>query len=173
MGIKSDMENSNPFDLTKLIASGNIVEKQQYRPDIITSEEKKQLLVGYNKLPYEKWLQIYPGSHIRYVRKDGEMRKGGYIRYIDPEGKYFYITSAPIDIGNAKGWKLPLSGVAEIWIINKNIPVKNNHSNFTDDVNSDIALIKDDIQQLKLEIQRITNDQKRILNLISRSIKRI
>jgi len=160
---------SNPFDLTKLISGAGLVEKKQYKPDVITSNEKKQLLVGYEKLPQEKWLQIFPGSHIRYIRKDGEMRKGGYVRYIDANNKFLYISTAPIDT-NAKGWKLPLNGVAEIWIMND----KRNAVQYSQpaDIREEISSIKDDIQQIKLEIQRVTNQQKRIINLIGKTIQK-
>lgn len=164
---------NNPYDLTKLIASNSkITEKKQYRPDVITPDEKKQLLVGYEKLSHDKWLQLFPGSHIRYMRKDGEMRKGGYVRYVDIDNQNLYLSTFPLDIPNAKGWKLPLDGVAEIWVVSKHntkIPT----TSCSNDLREDLISLKEDVKQLKIEIQRITNQQKRILRHVETRLNRI
>ena len=156
----------NPFDLTKLISTDKIIEKKIYKPNIISDEEKTKLLENYEKVPHDKWLQLQQGAHIRYLRKDGDMRKGGFIKYTDPSGSFIYIVNTPYESATTKGWRINLDTIDTIWAIKTNIPKNINN------IDEKIANIEDDIRQLKLEIQRVTNQQKRIIQLIARTIQK-
>jgi hypothetical protein len=153
------MTSDNPFDLTKLISTNKLIEKQKYKPDVYTTEEQKEMLKNYIKVPNEKWLELPIGTNIRYIRKDGEMRKGGYIQYIDPNGDFMSISA--INVSNGKHWRLPLNGVAEIWkfTFNKVTP-------FSNDTQEMLLSLKEEIRQLKIEIQRVMNQQKRIIKSV-------
>jgi hypothetical protein len=158
------MVSNNPFDLTKLISNDKLIEKQKYKADVYTLEEQKQMLKNYTKIPREKWLEIPIGSNIRYIRKDGEMRKGGYIQYIDPNGQFMSISA--INVSNGKHWKLPLNGVQEIWKYTGETLNKDILPNKPDDTQEIILSLKEEIRQLKIEIQRVMNQQKRIIKSI-------
>lgn len=165
-------DNTNPFDLTKLIPTGGLVEKQGYRPEIFTTDEQKNMLKDFKLVPKEKWLQLQIGTQIRYIRKDGEMRKGGYIQYIDPKGEFMSISLTEIDQRQSKHWRLPLNGVAEIWCADANASAAASFQKMSSaptsnpDINETIASIKEDIRQLKIEIQRVMNQQKRIIKSV-------
>jgi hypothetical protein len=174
------MAGDNPFDLTKLITNGGLIEKHKYKPEVFTTEEQKEMLKGFELVPRNKWAALEVGTHIRYLRKDGEMRKGGYIRYVDPNGEFLSVSLTELN-QQSKSWKLPLSGVAQIWRESnstdlpatshgKTIAPNSSSANLRTQVNSDvmeaIAAIKEDIRQLKIEIQRVMNQQKRIIKSV-------
>lgn len=164
------MSSDNPFDLTKLISNTGLIQKHTYKPEVFTTEEQKEMLRGFQLVPRDKWLELPVGTHIRYIRKDGEMRKGGYIRYIDPAGAFMSISLTELN-QQSKNWKLPLNGVAQIWratgeVILTNIPPKNREPAINSDAMEEIASLKEDIRQLKIEIQRVMNQQKRIIKSV-------
>lgn len=162
--------SANPFDLTKLVVAGGLVETKKYKPDTYTPEEKKEMLNGYICVPKERWLKLEVGTHIRYVRINGEMRKGGYVQYIDPKGDYIMVSA--INIGNqSKCWKLPLIGVSEIWRssgsgVAANLPMARITPTIVVDKDKHIAALEEDIRQLKIEIQRVMGQQKRIIQSV-------
>jgi hypothetical protein len=157
------MSSDNPFDLTKLISTNKLIEKQKYKPEVYTTEEQQEMLKNYIKVPREKWLVLPIGINIRYIRKDGEMRKGGYIQYIDPNGEFMSISA--INVSNGKHWRLPLNGVAEIWKFTSNKP-PNETPTISNDIQEVISSLKEEIRQLKIEIQRVMNQQKRIIKSV-------
>lgn len=172
------MSANNPFDLTKLVVAGGLVEKQKYKPDTYTTEEQKEMLRDYVKVAREQWLQLPIGTNIRYIRKDGEMRKGGFIQYIDPEGKFMSISV--INVANGKHWRLPLDGVAEIWKSNLgakiaavNASVSATTAAAPTDIQEILAALKEEIRQLKIEIQRVMNQQKRIIKGVHTNAMRL
>jgi hypothetical protein len=179
--------NSNPFDLTQFVSGGKLTEKSKYKPEIYTATEWRDMLQGYEKVSPGEWAQISVGTHIRYVRKDGEMRKGGFIKYADPNGKFLSISSADTNVNsNAPHWKLPLDGVAEIWKImdgahvrststtsthtathsSAGPPATHSSANGPTSIQESINRINNEIEQLKGEIQRVLNQQKRIIKSI-------
>jgi hypothetical protein len=161
--------SDNPFDLTKLVSNKELIEKPKYKPIIYTSQEQKDMLKSYQQVPNAQWTKIPIGTNIRYIRKDGEMRKGGYIRYIDPEGKFMSISIDPLQ--QSKRWKLPLDGVAEIWKLKQENNIVKPNDNIIDQ--ESIVSLKEDIRQLKIEIQRVMNQQKRIIKSVGVNALRI
>jgi hypothetical protein len=158
---------NNPYDLTRLLAGGQLIEKKKYSPEIFTKLEQKQMLATYKQVAKKYWTKLPLGTHIRYIRKDGEMRKGGYIRYNDPHGQFISLSLTQLDQPQTKFWKLPLNGVAELWCepLNKSTQVHTNTVNDSDTAEQ-INTLKEDIRQLKLEIQRVMNQQKRIIKSV-------
>jgi hypothetical protein len=169
--------DNNPFDLTKLVKTGGLVEKQKYKPESYNTEEKKNMLKGFERVPNTKWLQLPIGTCIRYIRKDGDMRKGGYIKYIDPNGEFMSISLTSLDQPQSKHWRLPLSGVSELWKATSSsshdVPSQASISVVSNDKDEQIASLKEDIRQLKIEIQRVMNQQKRIIKSVGANAMRI
>lgn len=157
------MSKDNPFDLTKMVAGKDIVEKRKRKVGIITSTEKARLLEGYSKVAPDKWLKLPVGSHIRYLRKDGEMRKGGYIRLIT-DGTIFLSNMPDIGVSNGTGWAVRPATVSEIWVLGKPAYSASNMV----DTDERLASIEDDLNQIKTDIQNIINQQKRIVEWIAK-----
>jgi hypothetical protein len=63
------MAGDNPFDLTKLITNGGLIEKHKYKPEVFTTEEQKEMLKGFELVPRNKWAALEVGTHIRYLAK--------------------------------------------------------------------------------------------------------
>jgi hypothetical protein len=166
--------SENPFDLTKLVVAGGLVEKHKYKPDTYTPEEKKDMLNGFVRVPREKWLQLEIGAHIRYERKTGDMRKGGYVQYIDPKGEYIMVSVSNVGY-QSRGWKLPLVGVSEIWRerATASVPTSNVVPTIIDDKDKHIAALEEDIRKLKIEIQRVMDQQKRIIISVGKNAVRL
>ncbi len=152
----------NDFDLTKMVA-GRVTEKHKRKPPIITSSEKARLLQGYSKVAPDKWMKLPIGSHIRYMRKDGEMRKGGYIRLIT-DGAIFLSNMPDIGVSNGTGWAVRPAMVSEIWVLGK--PAFSSSAMI--DADERLTSIEDDIAQIKTDLQNITNQQKRIVEWLSK-----
>jgi hypothetical protein len=66
---------SNPFDLRRPIIKLHKAEPQVDR----TSKDKLQ---GYSSVDKSRWKDIPIGTHVRYVRKTGEFRSGGFVKQI-------------------------------------------------------------------------------------------
>jgi hypothetical protein len=170
------MANDNPYDLTKLVTMGGLIEKHKYKPEVFTGEEQKEMLRGFERVPKESWTMLAVGTFIRYIRKDGEMRKGGYIRYIDPAGEFMSVSLTP-PAQQSKTWRLPLSGVAQIWrslgpvvdgvVMQTQVRTRQPQpAAMSTDLADTVAALKEDIRQLKIEIQRVMNQQKRIIKSV-------
>jgi len=166
------MAHDNPYDLTKLVTMGGLIEKHKYKPEVFTGEEQKEMLRGFELVPKDSWTMLAVGTFIRYIRKDGEMRKGGYIRYIDPAGEFMSVSLTP-PAQQSKTWRLPLSGVAQIWRSLSPVAMqtqmqarKSQPATASTDLTDTVAALKEDIRQLKIEIQRVMNQQKRIIKSV-------
>jgi hypothetical protein len=172
------MAHDNPYDLTKLVTMGGLIEKHKYKPEVFTGEEQKEMLRGFERVPKESWAALAVGTFIRYIRKDGEMRKGGYIRYVDPAGEFMSVSLTP-PAQQSKTWRLPLNGVAQIWrslgpVIEGVVmrtqaqarPQLAAATTVPTDLAETVAALKEDIRQLKIEIQRVMNQQKRIIKSV-------
>lgn len=171
----------NPFDLTKLVAADSLVENSKQKMETYTPDEQKDMLKDYVCVPRNKWLQLEIGTRIRYIRNNGEIRKGGFIQYIDKKNEYLMVSTFMSGI-NVKYWKLPISGVSEIWRAKNSKPPSGDHPILTPmrdkqtllvDKDKEILTLKEDIRQLKIEIQRVMDQQKRIIISVGKNAVRL
>jgi hypothetical protein len=70
---------NNEFDLSRLVSKNNdsnfeVVQKQY---------DMSALLKGYKEVPQSEWHNFAKNTHIRYLRKDGLFKPGGYIFSIE------------------------------------------------------------------------------------------
>lgn len=165
---------ANPFDLTKITK----IEKDQEvkRHAATTSAQGREaLLKNYTEVPKEEWADIKINEHIRYMRKDGRFRKGGYVKahWIgttgDKNGKPCIQLINKLTHFNATAWVICDHEIAQIWIRNDGAEKKisSPKASSANTVNNDnIEFLTNQISQLKLEVVRLSNEQKRIINLI-------
>ena len=66
------------YDLASRPVNGPIIPECE---KIYTPEEQAEMLIGYFKIPKERWNEIMNGSEIRYIRDNGKFSKGGYIKF--------------------------------------------------------------------------------------------
>lgn len=73
-------QKSNPFDLTAAARQdrGGGPDRVQHARTW-TEEEQLERLQGYMLIPREFWPNIKYGTHVRYIKKTGEYRPGGFI----------------------------------------------------------------------------------------------
>ena len=179
------IETDNIFDLTKLIPIENSEELKKESSKIQQLDQNK-LLNGYTEVPRADWDKIPKQTHIRYLRKDGNFRKGGYVltSWIDAYGKNKGKNS--LQLANnlsyrATKWSIVLEVIDKIWQKNKsaNIPISNESystaSNSTNNLQhivtehtESIEQIRKTVDLLKTDLVIITNEQKRIINLIKK-----
>ena len=70
---------SNMFDIKNKKTQEKIIEKKTYEKKTHTSENIRELLIGYTEVPPSQWKEIPVVSHIRYVKKDGTFVRGGFV----------------------------------------------------------------------------------------------
>jgi hypothetical protein len=162
------IKKENMFDLTKLAIS---TEKQpEIKPSYekkITLEEQTKLLKDYIELSKDKWSNINVGDHIRYLRKDGSFRRGGFfksswvVQQGKNEGKTFIQLSS--SLYNGKTWAVIDADLDKIYI-------KNNKQNLSTNItkNESIEYLNKSVEQLKIDMLKCMNEQKRIINLIKK-----
>ena len=61
------------FDIKKK-SHEKVYEKKTHTPESI-----KTLLIGYVDIPVSDWKEIPISSHVRYVKKDGTLVRGGFV----------------------------------------------------------------------------------------------
>ena len=167
MNIDSNTKKENIFDLTKLTP---IVIQQEVKVDKekkISLNEQNILLKDYIELPKNKWSDINIGDHIRYLRKDGLFRRGGFFKssWVVQTGKnegkqYIQLNTS---LYNGKSWTVSYDDLDKIYI--KNI-IQNSRINTKN--NESIEYLNKSIEQLKIDMLKCTNEQKRIINLIKK-----
>jgi hypothetical protein len=170
MSKNSKQINENIFDLSKI---GGIANDIQVEPVSSISYDQNALLQGYNMVSIEKWANITSGSHIRYLRKDGEFRKGGYITSIintqDNEG----INTIKFDLVSnysptAIKWSLYRGSIDKIWVKESApvLPPQPRDNTELLELKMDIKLCKDAIESIKKELQKINNEQMHTVSII-------
>lgn len=166
----------NIFDLTKLVAIQNEEQIKKETP-AISSDKQAQLLIDYEELPKTEWESIPKTIHIRYLRKDGKFRSGGYVRniWIDAYGKHKgrkCIQLASAIAYKAPKWSICIDDIDKIW-------KKSGFDNIAQPSPSvDISGIKtntesityltNSLEQLKINMTRLQNEQRRTLDLIKK-----
>ena len=69
----------NIFDLTAIVGIQK-EEEIKKKSALITDDEQKALIRDYIEVNKDEWSIIPSNTHIRYLRKDGAFRRGGFIK---------------------------------------------------------------------------------------------
>jgi hypothetical protein len=173
-GMKKESTNENIFDLTKLVPIEKEEEiKKSYA--IITESDREKLLAGYSEVEESEWGSIVINAHIRYLRKDGAFRRGGYIKghwigtYGPKKGKNCIQMINNLSGYKPTNWNVCVDDITTIWIREdapKNINIINSSS--TNEQSESIEFLTKQMEQLKIDMTRMNNEQKRIINLIKK-----
>jgi hypothetical protein len=180
-GGKKESKPENIFDLTKLIPIEKEEEiKKSY--SVITEADREKLLAGYSEVDKNEWDTIAMNSHIRYLRKDGAFRRGGYVKghwigtYGPKKGKNCIQMINNLSGYKPTTWNVCVDDITTIWLredapknIGDNIDNINGLSTSTASEQSEsIEFLTRQIEQLKIDMTRMNNEQKRIINLIKK-----
>jgi hypothetical protein len=87
----------------------------RYASTTYTSEQIADKLIGYIAVPANLWGKIPKGAHVRYIRKDGAFRTGGFVNSntLKEGGKRVLHLKTSFD-GNGVSFPIDLSEVATI-----------------------------------------------------------
>lgn len=169
-------EDTNIFDLTALVGIQNEQEMKK-NTNIITPEEQQKMLKNYSEVESTEWDTIPISTHIRYLRKDGSFRVGGFVKnswiglYGASKGKKCLQLSSSQDYKSNK-WSICLNDIEKIWKKNTNdlseknsiLELKNNIQSYKENIDYLIRTV----EQNKIDISKINNEQTRIINLIKK-----
>lgn len=73
-------KKGNPLSLKAKEVKGNT--PRAPRPKMVfTDEQKASMLEGYIRVPEAMWPRIKYGSHVRYIKKNGDFMPGGFVLY--------------------------------------------------------------------------------------------
>jgi hypothetical protein len=170
---KNDQDNI--FDLTKMAPTVKNIEVKS--TNIITPNEQDDLLKEYIELPREKWDKIDPRIHVRYLRKDGIFRKGGYLlahytKCIDDECQKSIHLAYTLDNYTSNKWYVYLNSIEKIWIKQKKKYVEHGNLGVIKDTfktqDDNIRLLNDKIDSQDIKILQLQNEVKRTVNLIKK-----
>lgn len=159
------------FNLSALIPKGP---DQPYKfiPKSFSDSEISSLLNGYELVPENERNTLKTNIHIRYMKENGEFKKGGYVvnTYISnkPETKGNIMIRLKSSLApNAKEWTINLSKVSDVWRTTKFKPKKT-----IENISEDLKIAKDDtksqIEQINIELFRLANENRRIIALIKK-----
>lgn len=176
---KENKPKDNIFDLTKL-APIELDHELQQTSTIITIDEQNKLLEEYDELPCEEWGNLTLNDCVRYLRKDGSFRKGGYFKnsWIGSFGKQngkkcMQLSSAP-HFKSAK-WTVCYNDLDKLWVKKNNQICTSNPTavdpelkNIINAQQETIEYMSKSVEQLKIDMLKINNEQKRIINLIKK-----
>ena len=140
------------------------------------------MLENYEEVPRDEWDQIPKNTHIRYLRKDGAFRRGGFIKanytssYGEDKGKQSIQLASNLSYKSSK-WTVSFDDLEKIWKKNNSgVPSNNSipNSQITELANNvknnkeTIEQLNKLISQMRIDITRLTNDNTRTLNLIKK-----
>lgn len=162
------MSKENIYDLDAIVGKNEDVEVKRATPAIITDDDMDELLVGYKLLPNSEWKTLKHYNHIRYQRKDGTFRKGGYIKNIwmnTDTNKIKMELAGNLNYG-ARTWTINLQYIEKIWL--KIDAVSAPALTDMTEMNEKIEKLEQVCASLTKEIVRMNNEQKRVLTLIKK-----
>ena len=140
--------------------------------EISKEPDMDKLLIGYEILSPEFWDKIQYGTHIRYLRTDGTMRNGGFVKStvhtLDLDGKDTIKIELASNLSNGKTWSIYKGNTEKIWKkIENNVqmPAQINSAEMNE-MKEDIERLKKYIQTMQAEMQQTKNENMRILKLI-------
>jgi hypothetical protein len=152
---------NNIFDLSQMVTKNNDVE---VKTNVITTQERNDMLIGYREILKQNWENIPVGSHIRYQNKDGSFRKGGYVKAVWKEGT----NKIKIDLVsgynyNAFAWSINLTKIDKIWQKDIQQQAPRVNSDELNDLREEIQQMKKEINLLKIEIKKTYNELQRTI----------
>jgi hypothetical protein len=168
-------------DLSKLIPKSKDVEITKQASSNI-SINQAELLLGYEVVEPENWDKIPYRSHIRYLRTNGEFKKGGYVMAIthtdDLDGK----DTIKIDlksgfIPSAITWSIYKGNISKIWKkIDDN--TGNSSTNTNNSVNVTLLLnkvndLEETINNIRISINQLGIDYQNMNQTQIRTIQKI
>jgi len=161
-------KDSKKYTLEKLIGKSNDVEVGD------NSLNMEKLLVGYELVNPELWDKLLLDTHIRYLRTDGNMRAGGYVKSVvhtlDLEGNdTIKIELSPSLAPTAKSWSIYKNNIDKLWKkSNSAITPQVDYSGEIANNKKTIDYLKKDLESTKRELQQVKNDLQRTINLIKK-----
>ena len=161
-------KENKKYTLEKLIGKSNDVEVGDNNLNI------EKLLVGYELVNSELWDKLLLDTHIRYLRTDGNMRAGGYVKSVvhtlDLEGNdTIKIELSPSLSTAAKSWSIYKNNIDKLWKkSNSAIPTQVDYSGEIANTKKTIDYLKKDLESTKRELQQVKNDLQRTINLIKK-----
>lgn len=158
------MSNENIFDLSK---------KTQYQK--VNNDKIEEELKNYDLVEIGNWDKIPRRSHIRYLRKDGNLPKGGYVKAIFKTNDNDNKESIKINLVNNFGssaieWNIYLTSIEKIWKKKPDLDITttDNNSPEISELKEDMVLLKESLNHMKAEIQRISNEQIHTVRVIKK-----
>jgi hypothetical protein len=129
----------------------------------LNQEEIEKLLIGYDDIPRNEWINIKPKSHIRYEKIDGSWARGGFVKnHFQKDGlNCIYLEN---NLGNnATGWAIVFNNISKIWkrrttddVKIQTIEQKIQHTHMdTLSIESRMDLLESDVRSIKNDIQNI------------------
>jgi hypothetical protein len=177
-------KNENIFDLSKL-AQVELHHEVEQESKKINVDDQVKLLADYDEIKSDKWDTLVPGDHIRYLRLDGNFRRGGFFKnaWVSDHGpnsgkKCIQLASSIYNNnygGNYKPntWIICHRDIDKIWKKKSNVNLTSNENSNENqkkinENKEEISYLKKNIEQLKIDTLKINNEQKRIINLIKK-----
>lgn len=168
-------EPGNIFDLHAIAPAVKEIETST-KSSVVTSEDQTKLLADYIEVPRETWSSLPNKIHIRYLRKDGNFRRGGFIKNIwssvknGTSGAEFFQLSPSLSY-SSKSWKVPFSSIDKVWKTKKYNNGSENIEKFNKNLDNNteqIEYLKKTVEQMKIDIAKMSNEQSRVINLIKK-----
>lgn len=161
-------KDSKKLALEKLIGKSNDVEVGDSKLDT------EKLLVGYEIVNPESWDKLLLNTHVRYLRTDGNMRAGGYVKSVvhtvDLEGKDTIKIELSASLApNSKSWGIYAGSIRKLWKkTNMAAPTTVDYSGEIANNKKTIEYLRNDLESTKRELQQVKNDLQRTINLIKK-----
>lgn len=154
--LPKSIEVKEPFQATGGVPSAS-VPKVEY-----TSDKIQEMLENYNEIPKSEWLNLPIGSHIRYMKKSGDFKPGGFIRVKKNGDKsHFLLENVPFGSkssnSNYSSWVMNFDSVSKIFAKDKNAqtqqfvpPSENKQANsFNPEIIVEQGMMQKEIDNLK------------------------
>jgi hypothetical protein len=193
MEVEKKIETTeNIFDLTKLVPHQN--EEELKKEVTITSiSDRDKLLQNYIEIPREQWESISQMTHMRYLRSDGNFRKGGFVKniiigsYGARKGKQCFQLASNASY-KSTNWQVCFDDLDKVW---KRVNDKNAQNNTSGTSGTSVAsgasseklsaiqstftshdatieYLKRMVEQLKIDVVNEQTEKQRIINLIKK-----
>jgi hypothetical protein len=182
---------SNIFDITKLapqrsqdiqVASTIPKERRTSTAQSVDPEEQARLLQNYVLVEQTQWLQLPKGQHIRYKRRDGKFRKGGFVVQVIPEeNKIQLINNNKPQRDPPIYWSIKLKEIEKIWKKNTGLRSEeiyscasnSNNSQYIQEFKEKLEYLQNDIKKINIELQNIRNEHVKVVNIIRKLTNKI
>lgn len=161
------MPKENIFNLAQLTPISNDVESPT------GNQIDDKLLQGYTEVDKSMWDKLPYKTHIRYLRTDGTMRKGGYIKGVtqttDKSNKdTFKFDLVSNFLPGAISWQLYAGSVEKIWKKDSNDIMPQQDIPDLSDIKDDMSFCKQQIALLAKEIQKNSADILRLTQFLKK-----